>query len=391
MQRRSTTKTGDVIVIGGGIHGCSTALHLALRGLKPIVIEKDYAGRHASGVNAGGVRQLARHVAEIPLSISSMELWQRIEDLVGDDCGFASHGTVLVAENEAEFAAFRARVEDLRLRGFGHEELLDRAELGKLVPAVADHCPGGVVSRADGAADPFRTTQAFRRRAIDRGAEILEGVTVNGLRRNGAAWRVETSVGAFEAPKVVNAAGAWADRIAAMLGEPVPLEVIAPMLMVTSRLPAFIEPVVILRGRKLSFKQLANGTVVIGGGHLAVPDRDRNETMLDWTRLALSAGTVWELFPAMHGATIVRAWAGIEARMPDDIPVIGPSSTSEGVFHQFGFCGHGFQLGPGTGAAMAELIATGATNVPLAALGIGRFRGGGKLQSIHPSSPTSIT
>ena len=83
-----TARTADVVVIGGGLHGCSTALHLALRGLKPILVEKDYAGRHASGVNAGGVRQLARHIAEIPMSIASMELWENIEDLVGDDCGF---------------------------------------------------------------------------------------------------------------------------------------------------------------------------------------------------------------------------------------------------------------------------------------------------------------
>lgn len=366
-------RTADVVVIGGGIHGCSTALHLALRGLKPILVEKDYAGRHASGVNAGGVRQLARDLAEIPLSISSMALWEHIEDLVGDDCGFESHGTVLVAENEAELESFRTRVDDLRLRGFTHEELIDRAELRRLVPAVSDECPGGVVSRRDGAADPFRTTQAFRKRAIEKGAEVIEGVTVTGLARVGNVWRVETSDGPIEAPKVVNAAGAWADRVAAMLGEPVPLAVVAPMLMVTSRLPAFIQPVVILRGRKLSFKQLGNGTVVIGGGHLATPYRDRNETVLDWKKLAISARTVWELFPLMRQATIVRAWAGIEAYMPDSIPVIGPSGTSEGVFHQFGFSTHGFQLGPGTGAVIAELVATGATNVPIGDLAIGRF------------------
>jgi sarcosine oxidase subunit beta len=75
----------------------------------------------------------------------------------------------------------------------------------------------------------------------------------------------------------------------------------------------------------------------------------------------------------MHGARIVRAWAGIEARMPDDLPVIGPSATAEGVYHQFGFCGHGFQLGPGVGALMAELIATGRTNLPIAPLSIARF------------------
>jgi len=362
------------VVIGGGIHGCSTALHLALRGLKPILVEKDYAGRHASGVNAGGVRQLARDIAEIPLSISSMDLWEHVQELVGDDCGFTAHGTVLVAESDAELAGFKARVDDLRMRGFTHEELIDKAELRRLVPAVSAHCPGGVVSRRDGAADPFRATQAFRKRAIEKGATVLEGVRVTGISRVGEVWRVETSDGAIEAPKVVNAAGAWADRIAAMLGEPVPLEVIAPMLMVTSRLPAFIRPVVILRGRKLSFKQLDNGTVVIGGGHLATPYRDRNETVIDWEKLSLSARTVWELFPVMRQATIVRAWAGIEASMPDGIPVVGPSGTSEGVYHQFGFSAHGFQLGPGTGAMMAELVATGATNVPIDGLEIGRFR-----------------
>ncbi len=371
-----SVRTADVVIIGGGLHGCSTALHLALRGLKPILVEKDYAGRHASGVNAGGVRQLARDLAEIPLSLSSMDLWEHIEALVGDDCGFTSHGTVLVAENEVELATFRARVDDLRLRGFTHEELIGREELKRLVPAVADHCPGGVVSRRDGAADPFRTTEAFRKRAIEKGAEVLEGVTVTGIAKVGETWRVETTAGPIEAPKIVNAAGAWADRIAAMLGEPVPLTVVAPMLMVTSRLPAFIEPVVILRGRKLSFKQLDNGTVVIGGGHLATSDRDRNETVIDWSKLALSAATVWELFPVMRQATIVRAWAGIEAYMPDGIPVIGPSSTSEGVFHQFGFSTHGFQLGPGTGAMMAELVATGSTNVPIDGLEIGRFSKG---------------
>jgi sarcosine oxidase subunit beta len=366
-------RTADVIVIGGGIHGCSTALNLAMRGLNPLVIEKDYAGRHASGVNAGGVRQLARHPAEVPLSVASMELWERIRDLLGDDCGFESHGQVLVAETEAELNEFRARVTDLRLRGYTHEELIDRTELKQLVPAVSDACPGGVVSRRDGAADPFRTTQAFRRRAIALGATVLEGVRATGFERRAGMWRVSSSAGEFEAPVMVNAAGAWADRIAALLGEPVPLEVMALMLMITDRVSRFIAPVVILRGRKLSFKQLANGTVLIGGGHQGRPDRDANSTEIDWHKLAESARTVWELFPAMRGAHIVRAWAGIEARMPDDIPVIGPSATAEGVYHQFGFCGHGFQLGPGLGALMAELITTGRTNLPIEPFSITRF------------------
>ena len=364
----------DAIVVGGGIHGCSTTLHLCLRGLKPVLIEKDYAGRHASGVNAGGVRQLARHVAEIPLSNRSMDVWERIADLVDDDCGFESHGQVLVAEDEAELAVCRERVADLNGRGFFHEELIDATELRRLVPAVAETCPGGVVSRRDGAANPARTTTAFRRKAEALGAIVREGEPARNIRREGGLWRVDVGTESFAAPILVNAAGAWAGRIAAALGEPVPVETVAPMLMITSRVPHFIDPVVILRGRKLSFKQFANGTVLIGGGYLATPDQDRNETILDWRKLSESARTVFELFPIMRGATIVRAWAGIEAKMRDDIPVFGPSAVHEGLYHQFGFSLHGFQLGPGAGAVMAEIIVDGGTQTRVAALGIGRFR-----------------
>ncbi|MGH6781881.1 MAG: NAD(P)/FAD-dependent oxidoreductase [Sphingomonadaceae bacterium] len=366
-------RSADVIIVGGGIHGCSTALHCVLRGMSVILLEKDHAGRHASGVNAGGVRQLARHIAEIPLSNRSMEIWHRIGELVDDDCGFTSDGQVLVAETEEELAACRTRVDDLTLRGFHHEELIDGKELRRLVPAVAETCPGGVVSRRDGAAIPLRATQAFKRKAQSLGATIREGVRVETVARDGGNWRVVTDEGDFFAPRIVNAAGAWADRIAAALGEPVPLEVIAPMLMITTPMPAFIKPVVILRGRKLSFKQFGNGTVLIGGGYLGRAIRDENGTILDWGKLATNARTVWDLFPIMRGAAVARAWAGIEARMPDDLPVFGPSARQEGVYHQFGFSAHGFQLGPGAGAVMAEMIATGRSNVPIDGLGITRF------------------
>jgi sarcosine oxidase subunit beta len=369
----SGPRSADVIVIGAGIHGCSTALHCAMRGLSVILIEKDHAGRHASGVNAGGVRQLARHVAEIPLSNASMEIWHRIAELVDDDCGFTSDGQVMVAEDEADLEACRDRVADLNLRGFRHEEMIDAKELRALVPAVSETCPGGVISRRDGAAIPLRATQAFKRKAESLGVAVHEGVRVKTVRRDGAGWRVVTDAGDFLAPRIVNAAGAWADRIAADLGEPVPLEPIALMLMITAPMAAFIKPVVILRGRVLSFKQFDNGTVLIGGGHRGTPLRDENRTILDWRKLAISARTVWELFPIMRDATIVRAWAGIEGRMPDDLPVFGPSARHEGVYHQFGFSAHGFQLGPGAGAVMAEIIATGRSNVPIDGLGIDRF------------------
>ena len=87
-------ETADVVIVGGGLHGCSAALHLARRGVASVVIEKDHVGRHASGVNAGGVRRLGRDLAEVPLSAASIELWHGIEDLVDDGCGFHPTGQV---------------------------------------------------------------------------------------------------------------------------------------------------------------------------------------------------------------------------------------------------------------------------------------------------------
>lgn len=375
-QTWSMCVSSDVVVIGGGLHGCSAALHLALAGAKVVVLEKDHVARHASGVNAGGVRRLGRDIAEVPLSVASMEMWHRIADLVDDDCGFERSGQVKVAESEADLTILADRVAMLRTQGFDHEELIGREELRALLPAVAEHCVGGIVSRADGAANPYRTTLAFKRRAERAGVVFEEGVRVTGLTREGAAWRVEAEDGAaWTAPRIVNCAGAWAGRIAAMLGEPVPLEAVAPMMMITAPMPRFIGPVVGATSRPLSFKQLANGTVMIGGGRQGRAHPDANRTDLDFRELAEGARTVWDLFPVMRSAEIVRCWAGIEARMPDQIPVIGPSGTSEGVFHAFGFSAHGFQLGPVVGSILAQLLTTGHSNLPIAPFDIRRFVG----------------
>ena len=367
--------TADVAIIGAGIHGCSAALHLARRGARVVVIEKDHVGRHASGVNAGGVRRLGRHPAEIPLSCAAMEMWHRIEELVGDDCGFDSHGQVKVAESEAELDALRERVAQVQALGYAHEELVGRDELRELVPAVAPHCTGAIVCRADGAALPYRTTMAFCLQAQRLGARFVEGSRVIGLTRERSVWRIRTGRETFEAGALINAAGAWGGTIAAELGEAVPLEAIAPMLMITEAVAPFLKPVVGAAGRTLSFKQFANGTLMIGGGLRGRAYLDSNRTELDFSRLAINAATVRDLFPSVGAVRIVRAWAGIEGRMPDDIPVIGPSSTHDDAWHAFGFSAHGFQLGPIVGVILAELVTEGNSPLAIDPFSIGRFAG----------------
>src|SRR5256885_6943641 len=116
-------RSADVVVIGGGLHGCSAALYLARAGATVIVLEKDHVARHASGVNAGGVRRLGRHPAEVRLAVASLSLWERIADLVDDSCGFENPGQVKVAETEPELETLRERIARLREQGFEHEVL----------------------------------------------------------------------------------------------------------------------------------------------------------------------------------------------------------------------------------------------------------------------------
>ncbi len=363
----------DAVIVGGGLMGFSTALHLALRGSRCMVLERDSPGRHASGVNAGGLRQLNRHPAEIPLSVAAAEAWHHIRELVDSDCDAHFPGQVRVAENAADMEKLERRAALVQSLGYRHEELLGRDELYRLIPALAPHCMGALICRGDGYARPFHALTAFRDKACALGVQYLHSTRVERVERTGGLWRVLSQRGEFQAPVLVNCAGAWANFIAEMLGEPVPLAPRAPMMMVTERLPRFIDPVVGAASRRLSFKQMHNGTLLIGGAHLATLDRQSQRTEINWRKLAVSARTVLALFPQLEDVRIVRTWAGVEAFMPDHIPVIGPSGRAPGAFHAFGFSAHGFQLSPVVGRILSQLILDGRSELPVEPFAIQRF------------------
>lgn len=367
----------DAIVVGGGLHGMSAALHIARRGRRVLVLERERVAAHASGYSAGGVRTLGRHPAEMPLAVESLALWQRIAELVGDDCGFRVVGQVKVAENAAEMALLEARAAEMRALGWMQEKLADAAEIRRLLPAVAPHVVGGLVARLDGFAQPYRTTLAFRRAAEAAGAVVREGAGVVAADRADGQWRVRCADGsAHMAAVLVNTAGAWGARLARSLGEDIPLGFNAFMMMLTAKLPPFVTPVVGATGRPLSFKQTDGGEVMIGGGHKGVADLDNRRTVLDPARLAASARTALDLFPILGTTRVVHAWAGIEGVMPDEIPVIGRSAKVPDLVHAFGFSGHGFELGPVMGGIVAQLALDGATDRPIAAFAPDRFAAG---------------
>lgn len=363
----------DVIIIGAGLMGFSSALQLSLRGQSCLVLDKDAAGRHASGVNAGGLRRLNRHPAEIPLSVAAAQRWQNISDLVGSDCDARFPGQVRIAENDEDMEKLCARANLVSGLGYNHEQIIDATALYRMVPELKQGCVGALYCEGDGYARPYHALTAFRTSACQLGTEYRPASRVLGALFGNGLWTVTTEKGSFSARVLLNCAGAWANEFAKLFGEAVPMEARAPMMMVTERLPYFLEPVIGAASRKLSFKQMQNGTLLIGGAHLATLDFEKEQTQLDWRKLAVSARTVLTLFPQLKDVRIVRAWAGIEGFTTDGLPVISPSSTSENLFHCFGFSAHGFQLSPIVGEVMADLVIKGDSELPISPFSIDRF------------------
>lgn len=369
----------DVLIIGGGLQGCAIALYLARAGRRVTLVEKQLAGRHASGVNAGGVRLLMRDPREYPLSLRAMELWGELESIVGAEAAEAcelrldtAQVAVALAPEDLQWA--NARVEDMRTRGFHSEELIAKEDLHRLLPGLTRSALGGLISRRDGHANPANTSRAFRNAAQSAGVQLLERCVLLELKIMPAGhWCARTDAGDIEAEQVINCAGAWGAKVAAGVGEALPLDVLAPSMMVTARVKPFVTPVVIGINRPLSFKQTAAGSLVIGGGILGKPclAGDTSFTVMD--RMSASAAVTIAASPGLAGIPVLRTWSGLEGKTPDGIPIIGPSSQHRGLWHVFGFSGHGFQLAPAVGELVAQSLISGRCDPRLAPFGADRF------------------
>jgi sarcosine oxidase, subunit beta len=368
----------DVLIIGGGLQGCAIALHLARAGRRVLVIEKGVAGRQASGVNAGGLRLLLRDMSEYSLSRRAMELWADLPSQVGDAASGCEvqlgTGQIAVAMDAAEWAWCQARADEMRRLGFHNEVLVDAPTIRTLLPGVSDRALGGLVSQGDGHANPAASASAFRDATAVAGARIIEHCALQGLARMAdGRWRIDTEQGQFTALQVINCAGAWGAEVAAMVGEVLPLDVLALSMMVTSRVQPFVTPVVIGIDRPLSFKQSAAGSLVIGGGIAGKACLQDSTSFTVMDRMMASAAATIEAFPALASISILRTWTGLEGKTPDGIPYIGPSTAHPDLWHVFGFCGHGFQLAPAVGEVVARALMTGKAEPMLAPFATDRF------------------
>ena len=372
-----TTTRSDVCIVGGGLMGAWTALFLRRRGKSVVVLEKGSVGEQASGVNFGNVRLQGRHPRQYPLSLRSQAIWERLEEFVGESCEFSAKGHMYLALADSDVPKVEQYASEARVHGIvidllgGNEARRRWPWLGPLVRAAS-------YSRRDATANPRLVGPAVARAAKAAGAAIHEGQLVSKIERaSGGGFRVAAAGGLLvECAVLINAAGAWGAGLAERFGEKVPLFAAGPPQFVTEAMPYQVVPSVQAVDGSVIFRQVERGNVVVAGFPRGVSDPVANKAPVHPAKTVATMNRLAEVAPPLASAHVIRVWSGIEGYLPDMLPVIGPSATTPGLVHAFGFCGHGFQVSAGVGDSLAELIDTGTTETPLDAFSISRFSAG---------------
>ena len=367
----------DVIIVGGGIMGAATAFFLRKRGVSVILLERGLIGQQASGVNFGNVRRMGRAIEELPLSNRSREIWLKFKELFGEDVELLLNGHLRAGLTPAHEERLEKYARDAADYGLGMQMMGVKA-LRERFPFLGPEIQSACYAPHDGHANPRLAAPAIGRAAVREGARVFENTEIVSIEKDGGDFRVAAADGrTFRAPVALITAGAWGNRISASFGEPVPMIAKGPQMAVTEPVPYAIGPTVgaltDVPEQLVYLRQVARGNIVIGGGGHEPVDLDNRRAYVNPRRTLLKLANAPRLVPAIKHLNIIRVWSGIEGYMDDSRPAMGPSARVPGLYYAFGFSGEGFQLGPGVGEVMAELIHTGATSTPIGHYHIGRF------------------
>jgi sarcosine oxidase, subunit beta len=367
----------DVIIVGGGIMGAATAFFLRKRGVSVILLERGLIGQQASGVNFGNTRRMGRPIEELPLSNRSRETWLKFKELFGEDVELLLNGHLRVGLTPAHEERMAKYAQDAKDFGLDMEMMGTKA-LHERFRYLGPEITAGCYAPHDGHANPRLAAPIIGRAAVREGAQVFENTEIVSVEKEGGDFRATAADGrTFRAPVALITAGAWGNRISTSFGEPVPMIAKGPQMCVTEPVPYAIGPTIGAMAdvfeQVVYFRQVARGNIVIGGGGHEPVDLENRRAYVNPSRTLYKLKNAPRVVPAFNHLNIIRVWSGIEGYMEDSRSVMGPSARVPGLYYAFGFSGEGFQLGPGVGDVMAELIHTGATTTPIEQYHIGRF------------------
>lgn len=377
----------NVVVVGGGIVGLSSAYALAKRGVDVIVCEKGSIGGGSTERAAGGIRGQFSTRVNVDLSVESMPVWETFEERFGTDIDYRRNGYLFLARTDESAAEFESNVEMQNERGVPTEHLTPEEALEYCPGIRPDRFVAATYSKIDGFADPHLALQGYSRAASEEGVDVRTKTPVIDVFRDESdssapVVGVETPDERLEADFVVNAAGPWAGRVSEMASAPLP---IAPkrrqMVVVDPEGPVpESDPLTIDLDTGSFFRPERDGEALVGG-HFDGDDPDYDpdgyptNIDFDWAADALEAASGWTTYFGPESG-IVRGWSGLYAVTPDNHAIL--EETVPGLITAAGFSGHGFQHAPAMGEIVAELVVDGeASLVDVTPLSSDRFECGG--------------
>ncbi|MCH9037056.1 MAG: FAD-binding oxidoreductase [Chloroflexi bacterium] len=374
MQNATNAVDGaDVVIIGGGVSGLSSAYFLAKAGMDVVVVEKGAIGREASGRNGGSLSPRADEPDVIPLAALAREVWSTLDLELGYPTEFVQKGRLQVALTEEEVDLVHAMRDNSGEHGI-EARMVDFQEMRDMVPELSEKALAGIFFPNVGHANPQRTVQAYAWAFQDRGGRIYQNTSVTGINlRSGRVASVETTAGVIGAGVVVSAAGPQTGMIADMVGLTVPVAPARVEILATVPLEPRFD--MFLSGNGLYGRQTLRGNLVFGGGpHEWIDVELAGEPPKPNTPLVRNiARRLAELLPELDDLSVLRAWGGVVEQTPDGYPIIDMPGYPEG-FVVVTVSGNGFGLSPATGKTVSQLIVDGETSIPIERFRLDRFK-----------------
>ena len=418
----SIPESADVVIIGGGIIGVSTAWFLAQQGVQVALCEKGHIAGEQSGRNWGWVRQQGRDAREMPMIMASLQIWRGLAEAIGEDVGFEQTGCLYAARTDDELEGYAAWLPTARQHGLD-TRLVSGEEIARLVPGAAAMWVGGIYTASDGQAEPHKAAPAIARAAARHGASILTACAVRGIETQaGRVSAVVTERGTIRTSAVLCAAGAWTSMFCRSLDIPLPQLTLNGTVVRTApganavntclwdnragvrrcqdggynvAHGAFLEHPIVPATFRFAFKYLPAFRREFGGVRLSIgrefidawrtPTRwrldapspfEKTRVLNPQPRARAVAGVrriLAERFPQLAAIGIAEAWTGVVETTPDAVPVIDEAEALPGFYIATGFSGHGFGIGPGAGKAIAGLLTGADTGKDLSEFRLSRF------------------